>query len=62
VKLDIRDRDQLLHILIQTRRLAKIALSLNAISGHEQNLILQEVQQASNILRKSPGPTQEVMD
>lgn len=52
MQLDNRDRDQLLHILLQTRRLTKIAFSTNAISPSEQDLILSEIEQATAILRK----------
>ena len=53
MQLDNKDRDQLLHILIQTRRLTKIAFSTNSISPSEQDLILREVEHATAILRKN---------
>lgn len=54
MQLDNKDRDQLLHILLQTRRLAKIALSTRAITYAEQRLILNELDQATSILRTVP--------
>jgi hypothetical protein len=52
VQLENKDLDQLLHLLIQTRRLTKLAVSTNTISYSEQELILQEVEQASTVLKK----------
>lgn len=60
MQLDNRDRDQLLNILIQTRRLTKIAFSTNSISPSEQDLILREVEHATAILRKKQTLTEEV--
>ena len=60
MQLDSRDRDQLLHILIQTRRLTKIALSTNSISPSEQDLILREIEQATAILRKKQALAEEI--
>jgi len=51
VQLDNKDREQLLHILIQTRRLTQIAFSSHSISPSEQNLILREIEQATAILQ-----------
>ena len=59
MQLDNKDRDQLLHILLQTRRLAKIALSTKAITCSEQQLILNELDQATSILRTTNPPTKE---
>jgi hypothetical protein len=59
VQLDNKDRDQLLHILLQTRRLAKIALSTRAITYSEQRLILNELDQATSILQTKNSPIQE---
>lgn len=52
MQLENKDLDQLLHLLIQTRRLTKLAVSTNTISYSEQELILQEVEQASTVLKK----------
>jgi len=57
VQLDTKDRDQLLLILLQTRRLAKIALSTKSITYSEQRLILNELDQATSILRTTTPPT-----
>lgn len=51
VELDNRDREQLLHILIQARRLTKIAFVTKAISSSEQDIILREIHQATSILK-----------
>lgn len=52
MQLENRDLDQLLHLLIQTRRLTKLSASTNTISHSEQELILQEVEQATAVLKK----------
>lgn len=57
--LDKKDLDQLLHILIQTRRLTKLAVSTNAISYSEQDLILKELEQATAVLRRVTSSIQE---
>ena len=57
MQLDTKDRDQLLLILLQTRRLAKIALSTKSITYSEQRLILNELDQATSILRTTTPPT-----
>jgi len=57
VQLDNKDREQLLHILIQTRRLTKIAFSTHSISPSEQNLIFHDIERATAILQsKQPSP------
>lgn len=60
MQLDNKDRDQLLHILLQTRRLTKIAFSTNSISRSEQDLILREIEQATVILRKNQPVVENV--
>ena len=42
--------DQILHLLLHTRRLAKIALSLNAISEAEKELIFNEIKSTTVLL------------
>lgn len=60
MQLDNRDRDQLLHLLIQTRRLTKMAFSTNSISPSEQDIILTEIEQATAILRTKQSVAEEV--
>ncbi|MDX2464230.1 MAG: hypothetical protein QNK31_06940 [Porticoccus sp.] len=57
MQLTNKDREQLLNILLQTRRLTKIALATNAITYSEQGLILSELEQATAILQRANAPT-----
>ena len=60
MQLTNKDREQLLNILLQTRRLTKIALTAKAITYSEQNLILNELEQATAILQRVKAPVTKV--
>ncbi len=60
MQLTNKDREQLLNILLQTRRLTKIASSVNAITYSEQGLILSELEQATAILQRVNAPAANV--
>lgn len=60
MQLENKDKEQLLHILIQTRRLTKIAFSTRSISPSEQNLIFHDIERATAILQSIQPNSEKV--